>query len=41
MSNTQALMLAHVQLTELPWESSALPYVMARLIGLSAGWSSS
>lgn len=37
VSNTQDLMLAHVQLTELPGGSSALPYLIAALIGMSAG----
>lgn len=37
VTNTQDLMLARIQLTELPAEASALPYVMAVLLGLVAG----
>ena len=37
VSNTQDLMLAQVQLVELPAEDTALPYVIAVLLGLVAG----
>jgi hypothetical protein len=37
VSNTQDLMLAHVQLVELPGGTSALPYVIAAVLGLAAG----
>lgn len=37
VSNTQDLMLAHVQLVEVPAEDTSLPYVIAVLLGLVAG----
>jgi hypothetical protein len=37
VSNTQDLMLAQVQLVELPAEDTALPYLIAVLLGLVAG----